>query len=266
MYTNDTFLKRIEAYQNTTEFNNKIHAEFMQIVQLIPFLAEHRKHIEVNELGFGDTAFHYMWYLLIQHVAKVFSHPKLLEIGVFKGQVISLWSLIAIQLSFELSITGISPFKGNAIPELKWARRLKTLVSSQFRKDLASGNFYQKDDYRSIVEKLFDEFELPNSNLRLIEGYSNNSQVLDTVKNENFSLIYIDGDHTFDGVIEDIKNYCPLIDLNGFLVMDDASFYIPGNKFWKGHESVSRACEIIPSFGFKNVLNIGHNRIYQKVK
>jgi hypothetical protein len=51
--------------------------------------------------------------------------------------------------------------------------------------------------------------------------------------------------------------------------MDDASFNLPGaenNEYWKGHKSVSDACDIIPDLGFKNVLNVGHNRIYQKNK
>ena len=100
----------------------------------------------------------------------------------------------------------------------------------------------------------------------MIEGYSNNIEVLETVRSESFSVIYIDGDHTFEGVTQDIKNYSLLVAPDGFLVMDDASYYSPGSSFWKGHETVSRACEIIPSLGFTNVLNVGHNRIYQKVK
>ncbi len=265
MLVNDSFIKRVENYENTAEHNEKLHAEFEQLVQTIPFLAQHRKYVETHKLGFGDTAFHYMWYLIIQHLAEQSSNLKFVEIGVFKGQVISLWALIAAKLNLQLSLTGISPLKGNSLPPSKWVKIWKTLTDPKFRQELKSGNFYPEEDYRAIIAGLFETFHLPFSEIRLIEGYSNDVNVLETVKNEKFSLIYIDGDHTFEGATEDIKNYCPLIEENGFLVMDDASFYLPGTSFWKGHESVSRACEIIPSFGFTNILNVGHNRVYQKV-
>lgn len=266
MFLNDSFGKRIEAYENTAEHNDKLHAEFSQVVQSIPFLAQHRKHIETNKLGFGDAAFHYMWYILIQDVFKKTLHPKPLEIGVFKGQVISLWALIASQLNFDISITGISPLKGNSIPKLKWVRRWKTLTDFKFREQLKSANFYPEENYKAIIKKLFEDFNLPLSELRLLEGYSTSANVINLVKNEKFSLIYIDGDHTYRGVIADLNNYGRLVELNGYLVIDDASYYLPGNAFWKGHETVSRACDIIPSLGFHNIMNVGHNRIYQKVK
>jgi hypothetical protein len=47
--------------------------------------------------------------------------------------------------------------------------------------------------------------------------------------------------------------------------MDDASYFLEGSRFWKGHREVSRASEIIEGLGFRNILNIGHNRVYQHV-
>jgi hypothetical protein len=46
--------------------------------------------------------------------------------------------------------------------------------------------------------------------------------------------------------------------------MDDASYFLPGKTYHKGHKSVSKACSIIPDMGFTNVLNIGHNSVFQK--
>lgn len=48
--------------------------------------------------------------------------------------------------------------------------------------------------------------------------------------------------------------------------MDDASYYLEGSVYWKGHEEVSKACESIENLGFKNILNVGHNRVYEKVR
>ncbi|MBR8835809.1 MAG: class I SAM-dependent methyltransferase [Stigonema ocellatum SAG 48.90 = DSM 106950] len=262
---NDSLMRRVDDYKNTAEHNDKLHAEFSQLTQSIPFLAQHRKHIETYNLGFGDSAFHYMWYLLVQHLTKYFPQPSLLEIGVFKGQVISLWSLIAAQLALEISVTGISPLKGNPQPKSLWLYRLKAFTNPKFYQDSRSGNFYADEDYYSIISNLFTTFKLNLSDIRIIKGYSNSLPVINSIKNEKFCLIYIDGDHSYKGVVEDLKNYSNLLENNGLLVMDDASYYLPGRTFWKGHKTVSRACEIIPKLGLINILNIGHNRIYKKL-
>lgn len=60
-------------------------------------------------------------------------------------------------------------------------------------------------------------------------------------------------------------NYSPKVTKNGFLVIDDASSNIPGFTFWKGIQEVSDANEKIDPVPFKNVLNIAHNRIFQKI-
>ncbi len=160
MQSVDSFSERVKTYENTAEQNDRIHQEFSHIVQNISWLAEHRKYVETNQLGFGDTAFHYMWYLLIEHIAKHFDNPKVLEIGIYKGQVISLWMLIANQLKLDLAITGISPLQGNPVPASRWLKRWKTLISPGFRRDMKSGNFYPEEDYHAIIESLFKTFNL----------------------------------------------------------------------------------------------------------
>ena len=200
-----------------------------------------------------------MWYLLIQDISAKYTNPKVLEIGVYKGQILSAWALIAKHLGINLSITGITPLSGNP-----WYKKLGSLNLADFIKDWQSGNFYHDKNYSKIIENAFSIFELDFPSVRVIKGYSSDVSVLNTIKNEQFHLIYIDGDHRFESVIEDIKNYSPQIIPNGFLVMDDASWFLPGSSYHKGHKAVSEACEIIPSMGFTNVLNIGHNRVYQK--
>jgi Methyltransferase domain len=266
MLESDTFLDRISKYENTAVCNDALHQDFSRMITRIPFLDEHRQHVEQYQLGFGDPAFHYMWLLIIQHIACNVPQVKTLEIGVFKGQVISLWSLIAKQLELNISITGISPLEGNPLPKSVWVTRFKHLISSQFRRNLEAGNFYPDEDYKKIIENLFSRFNLDFSDVRILRGYSNDESILTQVQQEKFSLIYFDGDHTYEGVIRDLENYTPIVDPNGLIIMDDASYYLPGDAFWKGHETVSRACdEIIDSLGFINIWNVGHNRVYQKV-
>src|SRR5437867_8857080 len=57
-------------------------------------LREHRAYfhnVPQNRRGFGEDAFHTMWYLLLEE----FEPANFLEIGVFRGQVISLVALWA---------------------------------------------------------------------------------------------------------------------------------------------------------------------------
>jgi len=263
---NDSFVARMISYENTLDHNDAIHVEFTKRVAAIPFLHQHRQHIETNRLGFGDAAFHYLWYLLIQHIAQAFPQPKVLEIGVYKGQVISLWKLLESQLQLNLEISAISPLKGNPLPRSPWIRRWKQLVNPQFRWSIDAGSIYPEDDYQRCIEKLFAAFNLNLSDIDFVQGYSTDPEVVEKFRTQTFPLIYIDGDHTYEAVEFDIANYAPRVAINGFLVMDDAAYYRPGSVFWKGHETVSRACELnLPQMGFINVFNVGHNRVYRRI-
>src|SRR5580658_7183978 len=73
---------------------------------LPPALRAHREYFSKEGRGFGEEAFHSMWYLLL----KEFRPKRLLEIGVFRGQVISLWALIGRMEAFDTDIHCISPF------------------------------------------------------------------------------------------------------------------------------------------------------------
>lgn len=261
----DNLAKQIKAYRNIAEYNDKIHQEFSSRINTISWLSHHRQLIEKNNWGFGDSAFHYMWLLILIDMTEKNNPARCLEIGVFKGQIISLWALIVKKLNLNLDITAISPMKGNTKAYPSWFHRLRYLIDSQYRYKAKEGNLYVEEDYHTIVQQVFSCFGLDWGSIRLIHGLSNDPSVLQQLQGEKFHLIYIDGDHSYQGVTEDIRHFAPMIHLQGYLVMDDASFFLPGNKFWKGHENVSRACEIIPSLGFSNVLNIGHNRIFQKM-
>ena len=69
-------------------------------------LQQHRAYFKQDSRGFGEDAFHAMWFLLMREY-----HPlNCLEIGVYRGQVISLWAMIAKELNIPCNIHGISPF------------------------------------------------------------------------------------------------------------------------------------------------------------
>src|SRR3990170_2542686 len=73
--------------------------------------AELRRHKEYfRTRGFGEDAFHAMWYLLFREF-----QPKVcLEIGVYRGQVITLWGLLGRMFGYVPRIHAISPFSSAA--------------------------------------------------------------------------------------------------------------------------------------------------------
>jgi hypothetical protein len=84
-------LKR--AYANSAACNDALYMRFEATTWSIPLLAEHRRHIEQNKLRYGDAAFQTPWASLIVAPQRRFGKFNALEVGVFKGQIISLSGL-----------------------------------------------------------------------------------------------------------------------------------------------------------------------------
>lgn len=258
------FASYLGAYTNDAECNDRVFAAFTMLTQSDPLLSDHRRHVEARKLGFGDPAFHAMWRGLLAHAHRRFGAVNALEIGVFKGQVISLWALLARHYNWPVHIHAISPLAGQPMPKLGVWRSLLYRLSPSFRERVDSGDFYPEEDYRQIVRDHFSKYELSFDAVRLVRGYSTAPDVRSAVAANRFELIYIDGDHTYAGAMADIEHYAPKIIPGGWLVMDDAAYGLPGTSFWKGYETVARACLRLPDLGFDNVLNVGHNRVFER--
>lgn len=252
----------IAAYENTLEGNDSLYDAFTAKVQEPGYLKEHRDHIEKNRLGFGDRAFHYMWYLLMAELKAQNKPVSLLEIGVYKGQVISLWALLQRELKLEGTIYAVSPLEGE-MPRFFLFKKIYKLLNKE---KLKKGNLYQDLNYERVIRRLFEKFQLDFDAVQLMKGYSTDPPIIDQANKRSYDMIYIDGDHAYATVIADLKNYTPMLRPGGFLVMDDASFYLPmSSPGFKGHKEVSDAAKGIEEMGFENVLNVGHNRVYQKL-
>jgi hypothetical protein len=253
-------------YHSTAALNDMVWASFEERVDSIDFLKAHRDWVEKNSWGFGDRAFHYMWYLLLRDDVLNRPAPELLEIGVYKGQVISLWALIATQLRKSVLITGVSPFQARKpwFSKNRALKRVAQLIVSSYREDVRTANLYENDDYLDSVRRIFVQFCLSDANVSLLRGYSQEKQIQQQLAGRRFNVIYIDGGHRFEEVAQDLRHYSELVAADGYLVLDDASCDQPGSRFWKGHESVSNAVREWGAPGFINVLNVGHNRVYQR--
>jgi predicted O-methyltransferase YrrM len=260
-----SFERLVADYQNTGAHNDGLYRQMTEATWSDPMLAEHRRHIERHELGFGDPAFHSMWLRLLAAAVRRFGTVRTLEIGVYKGQVISLWALIAKHCEFDLRISALTPLAGQPMPQSRLLQRLRYHLDRRFREEIDNANFYKDADYEGIIRQLFTHFSLDFSAVTLYRGLSTDRAVLGQLAGETFHVVYIDGDHTYNGVSHDFRAFGPKVPLGGWLVADDASCEIPGTVFWKGHRTVSRATQILPSLGFNNILNVGHNRVYERL-
>jgi predicted O-methyltransferase YrrM len=74
-----------------------------------------------------------------------------------------------------------------------------------------------------LVERNLHNFKNPNSTYEFVVG---NSQEQETIKHakslvNQVDLFYIDGDHSFNGCLNDFLNYCDLVSPGGYIVFDD---------------------------------------------
>jgi cephalosporin hydroxylase len=85
-------------------------------------------------------------------------------------------------------------------------------------------------------------------------------------------VLYIDGGHTYEVVMSDLKNYLPILKVGGTLVIDDCNNAIPMPwGYFAGIQSVSNAVDqFLPKEGqteqWKHELNLVHNRVLTKLK
>jgi hypothetical protein len=261
----DGLERRIAKYAATAEHNDALFLELTGRTGEVPWLAAHRDWIEAHRWGFGDRAFHAMWLLVARDLRERFERTRALEIGVFKGQVISLWALLSRQLDWPVEITAVSPFRGRRGPGRLWLHRLRKLTSPAYRRDDAVGNLVPDDDHLARCREVFAAFDLDFGSVRAIRGLSGDPTVRERLAGERFELVYIDGDHSYEGAHGDLLTYGPAVVPGGYLVVDDAAWDLPGSAFFKGFEAVARACRVLPDLGFRNVLNVGHNRIFRKL-
>ena len=236
----ETFVK----YNNITL--DEIYNEFLKEFNNDVILINHRTYIEINNLGFGEKPFHVIWRELVKIQMDNF---KFLEIGVYKGQVLSLIKLLSNTYNKVVDYIGITPLNNSG--------------------DKFSN--YDSVNYDQIITSLFNHFNLDfDINKNIINGLSTDELIKNKVRElGEFDLIYIDGCHDYDCVVSDIKLMYEVSKIGTHIVFDDSSCYkdLNGNKF-KGHIDVCNAIKdnLENNDNFLEVACIGHNRVFKKIK
>jgi predicted O-methyltransferase YrrM len=200
----------------------------------------HREYFTLNRRGFGEDAFHTMWFLLFRE----FKPESFLEIGVFRGQSLSLASLLARHFNLICQVQGISPFSpaGDAV--------------TTYRNNV---------DYHDDTLKNFSHFDLPAPSL--LKAYSTDAAAARLIASRPWSFIYIDGNHDYEVARKDWNLCAPNLLPGGLIVLDDAGLdtdYRPPGFASSGHPGPSQLAKEISRPPFTEILRVGHNRVFQK--
>jgi hypothetical protein len=149
------------------------------------------------------------------------NHFNFLEIGVYKGRVLSQIGMLTKLANKTSNIYGITPL---------------STVGDKY-------SDYVECDYLTEIKTNFLKFNHSADSLTILNGFSQEQRILNIIKNmEQFDIIFIDGSHNYEDVCNDIKNYIPYLKVGGYLVLDDASLYIDNPYgIFLGHPDVGRA-------------------------
>jgi len=194
--------------------------------------------------GFGEDAFCWNWKLLVDAMPPTFS---CLEIGVYKARTLALIDMYSKACSKKAMLYGITPL---------------TNAADKYSQ-------YPNEDYEQAILSNFTKMGASIENMSILQGYSTDNSILATAKTlEPFDILFIDGCHDYDVVCKDIVNYIPMLNVGGYLVMDDASLFLknPFGRFL-GHEDVARAIrdKIDSDTRLTHMYAVGHNRVWKKV-
>jgi predicted O-methyltransferase YrrM len=240
----DSLQEVILSYSDTPEWHTTMWNTCRTHVNADAELKSLRDFVERCGFGYGEREFYWMWNLLCKELPNNF---KFLEIGVFQGQTTGLMSLLNARYKKNGFIFGLTP--------------------------LDNTDKHPTLNYEERIQLLYAQINLDASDLTLIQGLSTTPSVIEQTKeNGPFDVLYIDGGHDYDVVVNDIVQYIPMVKDNGYIVVDDASndLQIPDGMIrmnWRGIPEVTKAVQdyIYPQTSLKHLFACGHNRIWQKL-
>jgi predicted O-methyltransferase YrrM len=109
---------------------------------------------------------------------------------------------------------------------------------------------------------LFDEFPLPGQRLELIRDNSHDPAVLarvaEFVGDAGLEFLFIDGDHSYEGVKSDFEMYGPLVNPPGLIAFHDIDYIPEVRRFWDEVKIGRRYEEIHSDVGQKFGFGVLH--------
>ena len=92
--------------------------------------------------------------------------------------------------------------------------------------------------------------------------------MVELIKSQSWDLIYIDGNHDYEIVKKDFEVCSSALSPNGLIILDDSSLYTdysPPRYSTAGHPGPSKLANEIDKNKFKEILAVGHNRVFMKI-
>ncbi len=233
-----SFSEAAASFPGRNDLHAYMHHHFNNLCPEV--LRAHRNYFKQNGRGFGENAFHAMWFMLLRE----FKPQQCLEIGVYRGQVISLWALIARTLDFDCKVHGISPFTpaGDEVSV-----------------------YMEKMDYFEDTLQHHRHFSLPEP--ELLRAYSTDPEALAYIRSRRWDMIYIDGNHDYDVALADYEVCKENLAEGGLLIMDDSSLYtdyVPLRFSFAGHPGPSRVVQERALKELRFLGGVGHNNVFMK--
>lgn len=230
-------------WADTPDFHQRLADAFAAAVAADPALAAHRRYVEENGYGFGEVAFHWVWYLLARELPDGF---RFLEIGVHRGQSLSAVDLAAALCGKTATVVGLGPLNG-------------------------VGGYYEERDYEPDVRALFRRFN-GDRQPTLIRGMSDDVHAVAAAHElAPYDAVYLDGDHGLEAVRHDFAVYGSLVRRGGYLLADDSGngLRLPPH-FFPGFPSSSAVLDArLPpktaNSDWRHVTNVTHLRIWKRL-
>jgi cephalosporin hydroxylase len=79
-----------------------------------------------------------------------------------------------------------------------------------------------QDKYNKMMANL-EHVNVNNNNITIFKNYSQDASLLKKLKEQEIKIdiLFIDGDHKYDAVVNDFNNYKEFVNSNGYIIFDD---------------------------------------------
>ncbi|MCB0179185.1 MAG: class I SAM-dependent methyltransferase [Anaerolineae bacterium] len=74
---------------------------------------------------------------------------------------------------------------------------------------------------RSVLQHNLDCLNIPPDDYTIIQAYSTDAAAIQKAQQQRYNFIFIDGDHSYEGIKADFELYSPMLEMGGYLVFDD---------------------------------------------
>jgi SAM-dependent methyltransferase len=202
---------------------------------------EHRAYFATGGRGFGEDAFHTMWFLLFEQ----FRPANVLEIGVYRGQTITLMKLLSRQLNFQCDVGCVSPLSASGDSVTTYTNGI---------------------DYYEDIVRNHERFDLALP--EFCRAFSTSEDGIRFIGSRTWDLIYIDGNHDYAVAKRDWEQCARAIAPGGIIVLDDSALqtdFRPPAFSTAGHPGPSRVAQDADVERFREIFSAGHNRVFQRI-